>query len=131
MTAMGTLRTREAAYRRIDVAGRTAGADAPALVQLLYEELIHALRGAAWAAENRAHAQRSERVTRATAILFALEAGIDFDKGGEVARTLAGLYAGARAQVVGASLGRDGTPFRRVADDLEEISRAWAQVRAG
>lgn len=68
-----------AVYRQIDVVGRTAMADGPALVQLLYEELIAALRSAAWATEHGQLARKSERVTRATAILFALEAGLDFD----------------------------------------------------
>ena len=83
-----------ATYRRVDMAGRTATADGPALVQLLYEELVAALRAAAHAAERGNHAARSDRVTRATAILFALEAGLDFDAGGAVSTTLARLYAG-------------------------------------
>lgn len=117
-------------YRRIDLAGRTANADGPALVQLLYEELCQALRVAAWAAENKKFAVKSERVTRATAILFALEAGLDFEMGGEVSITLARLYAGARKQVIEASLGHDGAPFRDVAATFEEIGAAWKMARA-
>jgi flagellar secretion chaperone FliS len=125
------LRTREAAYRRIDVAGRTAEANPAQLVQLLYEELCHALRAAAHAAENRNFTVRSDRVTRATAILFALESGLDFDNGGDLSKTLASLYASHRKQVIAASLGTDPTPFRRVADELEELATAWRQARAG
>lgn len=117
-------------YRQIDLAGRTANADGPALVQLLYEELCQALRVAAWAAENKKCAVKSERVTRATAILFALEANLDFERGGQVSTTLARVYAGARKQVIDASLGHDGTPFRQVADTLAEIAEAWRMARA-
>jgi len=117
-------------YRQIDLAGRTATADGPALVQLLYEELGHALRVAAWAADRKQFATKSERITRATAILFALEAGLDFEKGGAVAETLARLYAGARRQVIEASLGHDGEPFRMIAANLDEIAQAWKTVRA-
>ena len=117
-------------YRDIDLAGRTAAADGPALVQLLYEELVRALRSAAWAAERQQFAVRSERVTRATAILFALEAGLDFERGGTVSEALARLYAGARRQVIDASLGFDGAPFRAVADTLDEIAQAWRAARA-
>lgn len=120
----------EATYRRIDVAGRTAHSDGPALVQLLYEELSHALRAAAHAAENRRHAQKSDRVTRATAILFALEANLDHSAGGDISNTLSRLYAGARRRVVSASLGHDPEPFRDVADQLDEIAGAWKQARA-
>lgn len=128
--ASALLRDPAQTYRQIDLAGRTANADGPALVQLLYEELGQALRVAAWAAEHKKFAVKSERVTRATAILFALEAGLDFEKGGEVSVTLAKLYAGARRQVIEASLGQDGAPFRQVADSMAEIAEAWRMVRA-
>ncbi|MCC2980018.1 flagellar protein FliS [Sphingomonas sp. IC4-52] len=117
-------------YRQIDLAGRTANADGPALVQLLYEELCQALRVAAWAAENKKFAVKSERVTRATAILFALEANLDFERGGQVSATLARVYAGARKQVIEASLGHEGAPFRQVAETLAEIAEAWRMARA-
>ena len=42
--ASALLRDPARTYREIDLAGRTAVADGPALVQLLYEELIAALR---------------------------------------------------------------------------------------
>lgn len=128
--ASALLRDPARTYREIDLAGRTAAADGPALVQLLYEELTQALRVAAWAADNRQFSTRSERVTRATAILFALEANLDFDRGGEVSRTLARFYAGCRRQVVDASIGTDGETFRAVAAELEEIAAAWRQARA-
>ena len=116
-------------YRQIDLVGRTAEADGGALVQLLYEELVRALRVAAWATEKRDYARKSEKVTRATAILFALESGLDFDTGGDVSHTLARLYAGARATIINASIGNDSRPFHDVADNLDEIAAAWAQVR--
>ncbi len=128
--ASSLLRDPAQTYRQIDLAGRTANADGPALISLLYEELCQALRVAAWAAENRKFAVKSERVTRATAILFALEAGLDFERGGEVSKTLQRVYAGARRQVIEASLGQDGAPFREVAQSLEEIAEAWKMARS-
>lgn len=119
-----------ATYRQIELAGQTAQADGPALVQLLYDEAIRALRGAAWAAEHGKYAMKSEKVTRATAILFALEAGLDFEAGGDVAATLARLYGGARQTVVSAAIGADPRPFRDVAETLAEIGAAWRTVRA-
>ena len=124
------LRDPDATYRQIDLVGRTAQADGPALVQLLYEEAIHALRAAAWATENQQARTKSDKVTRATAIMFALEANLDHDAGGDVAQTLARLYAGARRMVVDASIGSDPAPFREVAAMLEEIGQAWRSARA-
>ena len=106
------LRDPWATYREIDIAGRTAqAASGPALVQLLYAELVAALRAAACAVETRSYRIKSERVTRATAILFALEANLDFEQGGEV---------------VAASIGDDPRPFRATADTMAEIAAAWA-----
>lgn len=120
----------DATYRQIDLAGRTATASPQALVALLYEELLRALRVAAIAAERGNAALKSEKVTRATAILFALEAGLDFEAGGEVARTLRRVYAGSRAQVVNAAIGSDPAPFNDVADTIDGIADAWRQLRA-
>ncbi|MBE2991853.1 flagellar protein FliS [Sphingomonas sp. PP-CE-3G-477] len=131
MTYASTLaRDPFATYRQIDAVGRTATADGPALVQLLYKELVAALRAAAWACEKRKFSVKSERITRATAILFALEAGLDFEQGGQVSETLARLYGGARKTIVNASVGHDPTPFRDSADMLDEIAQAWRTASA-
>ena len=119
----------EATYRSIDLAGRTGGEDAAGLVSLLYAEASRALRSAAWAAEHGRYDVKSERVTRAIAILFALESGLDFEAGGEVSRTLSRVYQGARTEVVDASLGTDPAPFLSVAATLDEIAGAWDAVR--
>ena len=119
-----------ATYRQIDIAGRTAEADPHQLVELLYDELIHALRTLSWATRYRQFEVKSEKATRATAILFALEAGLDFEQGGEVAQTLARLYRGARQSVIEASMGKDPAPFLHVASNLEEIAAAWRSVRS-
>ncbi len=117
-----------ATYRQVGLASRAGGADPHQLVGLLYEEGVAALRTAAWAAENENSALRGERVSRAMAILFALEAGLDFDKGGDVSRTLASFYHGLRQQIGAASLGSDPAPFRDAAASLAEIAAAWASI---
>jgi flagellar protein FliS len=119
-----------ATYRQVDLVGRTGGADPHQLVSMLYQEGSAALRTAAWATENRKLSIKSERVARATAVLFALEAGLDFERGGEIARTLSTFYHGLRQQVLQASLGVDPKPFREAAASLDDIAGAWSSVRA-
>ena len=119
-----------ATYRQIDVVGRTAEARGAGLVQLLYEEVVSALRATAWAVENNQLRTKSERITRATAILFALENGLDFERGGDVSNTLARLYGGIRRSIVDASVGTDPQPFRDAASSLSEIAEAWRTARA-
>lgn len=119
-----------ATYRSIDAVGRTAAADPHELVEIMYKECVAALRAAAFATEKKQMVIKSERIARATAILFALESNLDFERGGEVSRTLATLYHGLRAQILHASIASDPAPFRAVADDLEDIAGAWSQARA-
>lgn len=121
-------RNPEATYRQVDIAGRTGEADPHQLVALLYEELCRALRAAAAALESGNRSVKSDKVTRATSILFALEAGLDFERGGDLSRTLAGLYRGARAKVIDASLGDDPRPFIDVATNITQIADAWASL---
>lgn len=122
-------RNPEAVYRQVDLAGRTAAADPHALVDLLYEELARALAATAAAIRARNLAVKSEKIARAVAILFALEAGLDFERGGPVAKTLAGVYRGARKQILDASLALDPQPFQDVAANIAEIASAWRQLR--
>ena len=91
----------------------------------------HQASAAAYAAEQRQYRVKSDRVTRATAIRFALESGLDFEKGGEVSKTLARMYAGARRTIVNASIGEDPGPFRSTADTLDEIATAWRTASGG
>ncbi|WP_066797890.1 flagellar export chaperone FliS [Sphingomonas soli] len=118
-----------ATYRQIDVAGRTSGQDSHGLVDLLYQEAVSALRAAACALERGQPSIKSERIARATAVLFALEAGLDFELGGEVSRTLATFYHGLRQQILNASLGSDPAPLRDAADSLQDVAGAWSSVR--
>lgn len=119
----------ETTYRTIDAAGRTAEADGHALVELLYGEAVRALRAAGHAAANYQYQVRSEKVSRSIAILFALENGLDFERGGDVARTLATLYGGLRRDVIDASLLHDAEPFERAAATLSDIAAAWAALK--
>ncbi|WP_066653051.1 MULTISPECIES: flagellar export chaperone FliS [Sphingomonas] len=120
----------DTAYRSIDVAGRTALGDPHALVSVMYEEVTRALGAVAAAIRNNDQALKSEKISRALTILFALESGLDFDKGGDVSYTLANLYRGARKQIVAASLGNDPAPFLNVARNLGEIAAVWRQIKA-
>ncbi|OQW76606.1 MAG: flagellar export chaperone FliS [Proteobacteria bacterium ST_bin13] len=121
-------RNPDATYRQIDIVGRTGEASPHQLVALLYEELGRALRGVVAAIASGNRAVKSEKATRAVSILFALEAGLDFERGGSLSKTLAGLYRGARAKLIDASLGDDPAPFIEVATSMAQIADAWASV---
>jgi flagellar protein FliS len=117
-----------AVYRAVDVASRVQSASPHRLIVLLYEDLDVALRQAAFAIDRRQFEIKSSRITKALAILFALEAGLDFTKGGEVAETLSRLYRGARTELTNAGVAGDAEAIRAVAANIGEIAAAWRQI---
>lgn len=118
-------------YRAVDVASRTGGATPHQLITILYEDLLRELRLGALAIENGDHAAKNERLTKAVALLFALEAGLDFEKGGSVAETLSRFYRGCRDAVMRASIEGDTALVRDVAANVGEISESWKAIGRG
>ena len=80
-----------ARYRDIDLAARVAGATPHQLVAMLFDGLRASLGGAERAIAARRPADRIRTVTKALAILDALETSLDFRSGGKVARSFANL----------------------------------------
>ena len=115
-------------YRNVDLASRVGGASPHALVGLLYDDLLRELRLGALAIEAGDYAAKSARLTKALAILFALEAGLDFDSGGEVAATLSRFYRGARESIMRASIDNDAARVRDVAGSIGEIAESWRAI---
>jgi len=116
-------------YRSVDVASRVGSASPHRLIALLYEDLEVALRQAAFATERRQFEAKSQRLTKALAILFALEAGLDHVKGGDLAATLSRVYRGARERITNASVTGDADELRSVAEGVNEIAGAWKQIQ--
>ncbi len=128
MYASALLAKQGQAYQAVDINSRVGGASPHQLVGLLFDDLLIALRQAALAAEARQFEIKSARITRALSILFALEASLDFSRGGELAGTLSRVYRGAREQVARAGVDNDPATLRAVCEQLTEIAEAWRQI---
>lgn len=115
-------------YRQVDLASRVGGASPHALVGLLYDDLLRALRLGALAVEQGDFAGKSARLTKALALLFALEAGLDFEQGGAVAETLSRFYRGARETIMQASVDNDVALLRDVTANVAEIAASWRAI---
>lgn len=115
-------------YRAVDVASRAGGASPHELIMMLYEDLLRELRVAALATGKRDYTTKSAKLTKALAILFALEAGLDFNAGGEVAETLSRFYRGARETIMRASLDHDPALLLDVAANVGEIADSWRMI---
>lgn len=118
-------------YRAVDVASRTGGASPHQLITILFEDLLRELRLGALAIESGDHAAKNDRLTKAVALLFALEAGLDFDKGASVAETLSRFYRGCRDAVMRASIESDAALVRDVVANVGEIAESWKAIGRG
>lgn len=103
-------------YQVLDLSSRMEGASPHKLVAILYEELQNALDGAIRARENGQDIAANSQMARAKSILAALEAGLDFDRGGSLATTLCGIYRAMQRQLAN-------TP-----DDIEKLNEVKAGV---
>src|SRR3546814_18341702 len=119
MDMMTAQRARQS-YATVDSSTRTEQASPHRLIELLYDELLSCLRQAGIAITNGDLEMKSGRLSKALSIVHGLESGLDFTRGGEVARPLGDVYASVRRQVIAAGSDKFGrAPCReRVGPDV-------------
>jgi flagellar protein FliS len=118
----------KARYRSVDLVSQIEGASPHRLVQIMFDELLKALDALTVAVRRRDLSQRAQRQSRALAILNGLETSLDFEKGGEIAASLASIYRQARRALIDACRVDDGAAIERVRQQLGEIAGAWAAI---
>ena len=122
-------RTRMAAaeqYRQLDLNSRMASASPHQLVSILYECLNTALATAITAHSAGKSALVTIQLGRARSILSALEAGLDFEQGGEMARTLATIYRSMQRRL--SNVTEYPAALEEVREGVVEISVTWSNL---
>jgi flagellar secretion chaperone FliS len=71
---------------------------------------------------------REPSAARARSILTALVASLDFDQGGGVAQTLAGVYRAMTRQLSEAIADQDNAKLNELRDGVTTIKESWAQL---
>jgi flagellar protein FliS len=104
------------------------GADAHGLVEILFSELIASLSVAKKGLANADLATKSGGVSKALSIIHVLAASLDFDKGGEVAISLAQLYEWSRRRIIEASRDNLVAGLDEVLSAISEIADAWRTI---
>lgn len=116
-----------ARYQDIDRSARVEGASPHALIAILFDELLKALDTMAAADRGgdiaRVHAEQS----RALSLLHGLESGLDFERGGEIARTLAVIYREARRLLGVTGAERQGA-IAQTREMVADIAGAWTAI---
>ncbi len=116
------------AYQEAEQDFLVEGADPHCLVQILYTELVLSLERTYFAIDQKDYVAKSTHITKVLSILHVLASSLDFDKGGEVAISLARLYEWARRRVIEAS--RDNLPpvIEEVRKAISDIAEAWSTI---
>jgi flagellar protein FliS len=105
------------------------GADPIKLVNILYRgaaEAVAAARRHLAAGEIRA---RSRQITKSWEMLFELGRSIDRERGGEIGRRLAELYAYMQNRLLEANSKQTDAPLAEVASLLGTLAEAWASIK--
>ncbi len=66
--------------------------------------------------------------SRALSILHGLEGSLDFNSGGEIAHSLATIYAEARRLIITGGRENDADQIVRAREILHQIASAWEQL---
>jgi flagellar protein FliS len=117
------------AARDVSLGVRVLGAGPHELVAILYDELLLALAIGAKAGARGNRSLLESRRERALTLLFALESGLDFARGGDLAAALARVYRESARIVRAAPHDQAAAEFTRAHDWLAEITEAWNAIR--
>ncbi len=112
------------AYQRTSV----VTADPGKLILMCYEGAIDHLKAAKNCYLSGEYEAKAASVQKALDIIHELTQGLDFAKGGEVARNLNALYAYMMRRITEGDIQKDCQAFDQVIRMLEELEDAWKEI---
>jgi len=115
-------------YAAVHAGSRTESSSPHGLVKLLFDELLLALEACAHSLGNGDPIKARDKNVRALSILYALETSLDFDRGGDIAISLAKIYREARRLLVQSNTSGDVAEVRRAHALIGEIAEAWNRI---
>jgi flagellar protein FliS len=121
----GAVRAR---YQNVDLASRVEGASPHGLVSILLDELMKSLEAMAAACNRRDFSQRGAAQSRALNMINGLETSLDFEKGGEIAQSLASIYREARRLTLAGARDNDAQQVLSARTMVGEIASAWQAI---
>lgn len=98
------------------------------LVHLAYEAAIEAIMEARGHLAEKRIAARVEAITKAQKIVIELKSTLDFQKGGELSKTLDGLYEYMLRRLNDGNLKQIDEPFAEVQQLMQTVDEAWREI---
>lgn len=121
----------QASYQSVDLSTRVEGASPHQLIALLFEEAVNALDAMAAAAARRDVARVATAQARALSIVGGLQASLDMEGGGDLARNLADVYREASRLIAAAGKACEPAFATQARTLLAEIASAWNSIGKG
>jgi len=123
---MSVLKNPLNAYREVSVRTATQGK----LIVMLYDEAVKQLDQAISLLEGKSRQldKVHNSLIKTQDIVTELMAGLDFDRGGEIARNLMSLYVFFNEKVREGNLKKDPEPLNQVRAFMADLRTAWAQI---
>lgn len=119
------------AYRTLSIQGHTDGASPHQLVDMLFDALLVAVGGARVAIGRGDVPVKGAQIGRAVRILEeGLKAGLNAERGGELAAHLRRLYDYCVARLTHANLHNDDAALAEVAALIEPVAQGWKSIGA-
>ena len=121
------------AYKNANREAVVESDDPQALIMLLLDELLRAMRGYASGISNddSKEMRKSDQFTRSLTMLYGLQSCLNFDEGGEIAENLFRLYEYARVQLLHTSQTGETDGTQVAISSISEIREAWSVMEPG
>ncbi len=113
-------------YQEAQILGSTPGQ----LVTLLYDHLLLSLKRGKRQIEERDIEGKSQSLGKASDILFQLLGSLDFERGGDIAARLSGLYAYFANEIGEASRTLEAARLEPLIEMVETLRGAWREAAA-
>jgi len=117
------------AYQRVNTQTSITDADPHKLIQLLYNGALERINMAKARMQARDYAGKGQLISKAIEIIGGLRSFLDFEKGGDLAARLEGLYDYMERTLFEANAKNDPAKLDEVADLLRSIKSGWDGIR--
>jgi flagellar protein FliS len=104
------------------------GASPVGLIVMLYEEVIRSIRKAQRELASGNIEERTKSLSHAINVVGHLQAVLDFEKGGRIARDLSVFYDLMRSQIMEANVKADNQILESIATEFSKIKETWHEV---
>lgn len=119
------------AYSTVDLESAVNSASPVQLILLLYDGAISALATAKGHMQEMRFAEKGRLISKATGIIEGLRAVLDFQRGGDIAKSLNDLYEYMKHRLSVANLKNDPEGVAEVMRLLNELRGAWVILEDG